>query len=298
MRVLLTGADGQLGRHLAPRLRDAGLTLLTSSRAGGDFSCELGEPDAVAALLEEAQPELIINAAAWTAVDAAEDHVRAAYQLNAELPAALASWCHQHDAGLIHYSTDYVFNGAPDRPWREDDTTAPASVYGASKLAGEDAIRASGARALILRTAWLYSALPGNFLSAILGRAAGGQSLRVVADQIGSPTWSGSLASITCDLLPGLKLHQGCRILHGVDRGQMSWYEFAGLAVELAVHHGVIEQAVAVAAIRSDEWPQRARRPRWSVLDVERTEEFLGRPVSSTVEALSSCLRGWKTMSC
>lgn len=298
MRVLLTGAGGQLGRHLEPLLRSAGLALRTSSRTGGDFPCELGQLGAVEAILAQAQPELIINAAAWTAVDAAEDQVRAAHQLNAELPAALARWCRQHGAGLIHYSTDYVFDGEPGRPWREDDATAPASVYGASKLAGEQAIRASGARALILRTAWLYSALPGNFLSAILSRAARGEPLRVVADQVGSPTWSGSLAGITCDLLPGLERQQGCRVLHGADRGQMSWHEFAGLAVELAVQHGVIDQAVAVTAISSDEWPQRARRPRWSVLDVERTEKLLGRRVSTTAAALSSCLRGWKTMSC
>lgn len=298
MRVLLTGSGGQLGRHLEPLLRNAGVELLSSGRADGDFPCELGDSVAVLEMLDLSRPELIINAAAWTAVDAAEDHVEAAFQLNAELPAALAGWCRQHNAGLVHFSTDYVFDGELDRPWRADDAPAPGSVYGASKLAGEQAIQSSGARAFILRTAWLYSALPGNFLSAILGRAARGEPLRVVADQIGSPTWAGSLARITCDLLPGLKLQQGCRVLHAADRGQMSWYEFAVLAVELAVTNEVIEQAVAVAAIGSDEWPQRARRPRWSVLDVQGTEKLLGRRVSMTAEALSSCLRGWKSMSC
>ena len=298
MRILLTGASGQLGRHLEPELQRAGFALHTSSRAGGDYPCELGDSVAVVAMLERVQPELVINAAAWTAVDAAEDHAEGAHQLNAELPAALAAWCRQNDAGLVHYSTDYVFDGEPGRAWREEDTTAPASIYGASKLAGERAIRDSGARSLILRTAWLYSALPGNFLSAILSRAARGEPLRVVADQVGSPTWSGSLARMTCDLLLGRKLQQECLVLHAADRGQMSWHEFAGLAVELAMQHGVIDQAVAVEPISSDQWPQRARRPRWSVLNVGRIETLLGRRMTSTAEALSSCLRGWKSMSC
>lgn len=297
MRVLLIGADGQLGRHLEPRLR-GGHQLLSSSWQAGDLPCNLAEPDELARLLDQARPEVVINAAAWTAVDAAEDQAKAVHRLNAQAPAEMARWCSQHDALLVHYSTDYVFNGHPGRPWREDDLPSPVSVYGQTKLAGEQAIQASGARALILRTAWLYSALPGNFLSAILARAACGEPLRVVNDQIGSPTWAGSLAEITVDLLLKATMHTGAVVLHATDRGQMSWHEFALRAVELAVEFGIIEQPVAVEAIRSDEWPQRARRPSWSVLDLAALERCLGRSMPSSVEALANCLRAWETVRC
>lgn len=297
MRVLLIGADGQLGRHLQPML-GAGHELSTSCWQGGDLPCDLGDAQALARMLDEARPEVVINAAAWTAVDAAEDQPEAAQRLNHAVPAALAGWCRQHQALLVHYSTDYVFDGQPGRPWQEDDAACPASVYGSSKLAGEQAIQASGARALILRTAWLYSALPGNFLSAILARAARGEALRVVADQIGSPTWAGSLARNTCELLRTPVDWQGTMILHAADRGRMSWHEFAVLAVELAARHGVIEHSVAVQAISSAEWPQRAQRPRWSVLDVNAIEGRLGRAVPSTAESLANCLREWETLKC
>lgn len=297
MRVLLTGANGQLGRHLEPLLRDSSV-LLTSSRHGGDLPCDLADPAALNRMLDEARPEVVINAGAWTAVDAAEDQPAAASRLNAEAPAEIARWCRQRDALLVHFSTDYVFGGRLGRPWREDDTPSPASVYGRSKLEGELAIRDSGARALILRTAWVYSALPGNFLSAILARAARGEPLRVVQDQIGSPTWAGSLARITRDLLRTPEVGQGTMMLHAADRGQMSWHGFAELAVELAVRFGVIDAPVAVEAIGSEDWPQRATRPQWSVLDVNAIEGRLGRPVASTAQALTDCLREWKTMTC
>lgn len=298
MRVLLTGADGQLGRHLAPLL-SARYELVTSSRAGGDRPCDLGEESALQVLLDEVRPELIINPAAWTAVDDAEDHAAAAARLNHWLPAQLAAWCRAHDALLVHYSTDYVFSGLPGRPWIESDPPAPSGVYGASKLAGEGAIRYSGTRALILRTAWLYSERPGNFLSAILKRAARGESLRVVSDQIGSPTWAGSLATMTLDLLEAVNMNgSGALTLHAANRGRMSWHEFAELAVALAAERALIERPVAVEAIDSGQWPQRAQRPQWSVLDVSALEARLGHPVATVRQALSACLDEWKTMSC
>lgn len=295
MRVLLTGADGQLGQHLALRLAER-FEVVTSSRHGGDLACDLTDESALDRLLEAVRPQLVINPAAWTDVDGAEDHPEAAKRLNEWLPEHLARWCRARDALLVHYSTDYVFSGLPGRPWLESDAPAPASVYGRTKLAGEDAIRRSGARALILRTAWLYSALPGNFLSAILSRAARGESLRVVSDQLGSPTWAGSLAAMTLELLMGARPGTtGVLTLHTVNKGQLSWHAFAALAVEMAFERGLIKKRVAVDPIGSDQWPQRARRPRWSVLDVDELESVLGHPVLDTRQALSACLDQWTT---
>lgn len=297
MKVLLTGAEGQLGRHLAPRLAGLG-QVVTSSREGGDRPCDLTDSAAVSALLDEVGPGVIVNPAAWTAVDAAEEQPEAADRLNRWLPETLARWCRNNGALLVHYSTDYVFQGNPGRPWTERDVTDPASVYGRTKRAGEQAVLDAGARAVILRTAWLYSACPGNFLSAILARAARGEGLRVVGDQIGSPTWAGSLAEMTVDLLRKDGADARGRILHAADRGCMSWHEFAELAVTMAVRRGLIKAAVAVEEIDSSQWPQKARRPSWSVLEVGAMEAACGRPLPTTEQALSACLNQWKSTSC
>ena len=297
MRILLTGAEGQLGRHLAPYLAGQG-ELVTSARGGGDCPAELSEADAVTDLLAQTRPGLIINAAAWTAVDAAEDEPEPAALLNARLPEQLAAWSQAEGARLVHFSTDYVFDGAPGRPWTEGDLPAPASVYGRTKLAGEEAIRRSGADALILRTAWLYSRYSGNFLSAILRRAGAGESLQVVSDQTGSPTWAGSLARMTTQALAAWSVGTGPLTLHAADQGSLSWYEFAQLAVTMAAERGLIANPVAVRAISSAQWPQRARRPRWSVLDVSRLEQHSGEVAWSTRQALAACLDDWKECSC
>lgn len=297
MKLLLTGAEGQLGRHLAPRLARLG-QLATTSLHGGDRPCDLGDPLAIADLLDQVSPEVIVNCAAWTAVDAAEDQPDAADRLNRMLPEKLAAWCRKHDALLVHYSTDYVFHGQPGRPWNEQDAPDPMSVYGRSKWAGEQAVLASGARALILRTAWLYSACPGNFLSAILARARRGDVLRVVCDQIGSPTWAGSLAEMTADLLGQKVANQDVIVLHAADRGCMSWHEFATMAVTMAADRGLIDEAVPVEEIASSQWPQKARRPSWSVLDVEAMEAACRRRLPTTRQALSACLDQWKSTIC
>ncbi|MEE4638465.1 MAG: dTDP-4-dehydrorhamnose reductase [Wenzhouxiangella sp.] len=297
MRLLLTGAEGQLGRHLAPLLAPIG-QLVTTSLAGGDRPCDLTDAAALDALLDEVRPEVIVNPAAWTGVDAAEEQPESADRLNRILPEALAAWCQQHAALLVHYSTDYVFDGQPGRPWTEHDAPNPVSVYGRSKREGEQAVLASGARALVLRTAWLYSACPGNFLSAILARASTGDALRVVRDQIGSPTWAGSLAEMTADLLRVRGQRNGAVILHAADRGCMSWHEFATMAVKMAAEADVIKRAVTVEPIDSSQWPQRAKRPSWSVLNVEAMEAACGRRLPTTEQALSVCLNQWKSITC
>ena len=293
MRILLTGAGGQLGRHLAPVLSRRG-ELLATARAGGDIQCDLADQQSVDGLLARAVPEVIVNTAAWTAVDLAEDQEQAAQVLNRDLPAWLAAWCADNGSLLVHYSTDYVFSGSKERPWRETDPTAPESVYGKSKLAGEAAVAASGCQAAVIRTAWLYSHLPGNFLSAILGRARRGQNLKVVADQTGSPTWAGDLAAATGNLLDrGDGLAPGSTVFHVCGRGAVSWYEFARWAVVEASRLGLLERPVEVEPIGSEQWPQKARRPAWSVLDGSRFEQFTGHPLPTVDAGLTACLEQW-----
>ncbi len=298
MKVLLTGAGGQLGRHLVAGAPDD-VELVTTTRAGGDHPCDLTDLTSLARILKHVRPQVVINAAAWTAVDDAEDHAEAALKLNRDLPAALAGWCQANDAGLVTYSTDYVFSGQPDRSWREDDPVAPESAYGLSKMAGEREVMLSGCRGLVVRTAWVYSALPGNFLSAILGRAASGQDLRVVSDQVGSPTWAGSLAQASWTLvkqvLTGLASPE---LVHVAGQGAMSWHEFAELAVTRAAERGLIERPVAVEPIRSDQWPQKARRPIWSVLDTSRYRELTGKSLDPVETALDYCLEQWNREIC
>lgn len=294
MRTLILGAKGQLGRHLRHLLPQAE----TCARSQADHVLDLNDFQALSRLLDARQPQVILNAAAWTAVDAAEEQVDAAWALNRDLPAQLADWARGHDALLLHWSTDYVFSGQPGRAWREDDSPAPQSVYGKSKLAGEEAVMASGCRAFILRTAWVYSALPGNFISAILKRAADGQDLRVVDDQIGSPTWAGSLARAALPLLPLGEALKGAVRLHVSGQGAVSWHQLARTAVQLAVEHGIIPAMVNVEAIGGDEWPQKAQRPAWSVLDGSRYEKLTGQALPHWQDALEECLSSWRTPPC
>lgn len=297
MSTLLLGANGQLGRHLRADIGD----VVTCARNHADHALDLSNVEAIPALLDRLRPATIVNAAAWTAVDDAEDHQAQAFRLNRDLPAALAGWCGRNDALLVHYSTDYVFSGRPprpDRPWHEDDRVAPESVYGHSKLAGEQAIMSSGCRALVLRTAWVYSALPGNFVSAILGRAAQGQDLKVVADQTGSPTWAGTLAEATRTLLSLSGRIERPELLHVSGQGAMTWHALAEWAVHGAAERGIIPGIVDVEPIDSGQWPQKARRPLWSVLDGSRYEHFTGRALPSCEQALADCLNRWSEAPC
>ena len=298
MRILLTGSQGQLGRHLAPRLQKLGEVARTD-HAGGDFHCDLSDRRLLDKTLQRVRPDVIVNPAAWTAVDRAEDEPDTAFRLNAELPGWIAEWCAESGALLLHFSTDYVFSGTPERPWREDDEPNPGNVYGATKLEGERAIARSGARAVILRTVWLYSHYPGNSLSAILARAGRGEALNIVSDQIGSPTWAGHLADATCSVLSEReRLEEGTCVFHVAGRGSLSWFEFGRMAVEHAMQLGLLTDDVAVSPIESANWPQKARRPEYSVLDCSRFERFSGVSLPSVEQGLDSCLNIWKEATC
>lgn len=279
MKCLLIGADGQLGfeltRALAPLGELVGTTL--TGRAPGGVACEaldLSDLAQVAALAARHRPDLIVNAAAYTAVDRAEDEPALAKAINAEAVAVLARHCADHGARLVHYSTDYVFDGAATRPYREDDATAPLGVYGRTKRDGEDAVRASGCAHMIFRTAWVYAARGHNFLRTMLRLAAERDELRVVADQVGSPTPARWLAQVTA-----LALAQGKGIdgtWHVVADGQTSWHGFAAAIVEDAVAAGLLARAPRVTPIATADFPTRARRPAYSRLDTGKLARDFG----------------------
>lgn len=278
MKVLLLGANGQVGRELQRSL--AGTELVRATRPGvleDGARCEVADfdlPASLASLVDRIVPDVVVNAAAYTAVDRAETEPDAAYRANAESPQALAEACARRDALLVHYSTDYVFNGSGNRPYREDDATDPLGVYGASKRAGELAIKASGARHLIFRTAWVYASHGRNFLLTMLRLAAERDELRVVADQVGTPTPAALIADITRDVLASARLPSG--IWHLTASGQTSWHGFASAIMESAHARGLLPRQPRVIPITTEAFPTPARRPAYSCLDVSRLADVGG----------------------
>ncbi|HEX4870952.1 MAG TPA: dTDP-4-dehydrorhamnose reductase [Nevskiaceae bacterium] len=265
MRILLTGGSGQVGTALSRCLPALG-ELLAPARS----ELDLDDPDACAETVRRLRPDLLINAAAYTAVDAAEQDPARAWRINAEAPAAMARALAASGGWLLHYSTDYVFDGQARLPYREDQPTAPLSVYGRSKRAGEEAIAASGCPHRILRTAWVYAAQGRNFLLTVLRLARERESLRIVDDQIGSPTSAEALAVATQALIPSLLRHpEADGLLHLSCAGQTSWAGFARAIVEGGARRGLCPLR-PVVGIPSQEYPTAAQRPAWSVLSGER----------------------------
>lgn len=280
MKILLLGANGQVGFALHRSLVAHGETIPTTRSGrlpGSNAACEtadFNQPDTLGGLIERIGPDLVVNAAAYTAVDKAESEPDTAQRANADAVAVLARACAGRDIPLVHYSTDYVFPGNADRPWREDDPTGPLGVYGATKLAGEEAIRASGCQHLILRTAWVYGARGHNFLGTMLRLGADRDELRVVADQVGSPTPAVWIAQATALALARLGDHSGT--WHLVARGQTSWHGFAEAIFEDAARAGLLEHAPQVLPVPSSEYPTPARRPAYSRLDSSRLARDFG----------------------
>ncbi len=246
-------------------------------------------------LLSRLRPDLVINAAAYTAVDHSENENRTAFRLNAELPGCLARWCHLNDRLLLHYSTDYVFDGQSKRPYREDDAPGPLGVYGESKLAGEWALGASGCRHVVLRTSWVYSTHGNNFVLSMLRLARQRSELSIVSDQTGCPTWARNLASASIDVLrraidqAGDPAFQG--IFHYCDGGIVSWYDFARLIFEQAAELKLLHQIPRLKSIRSTEFPQIARRPQYSVLDTTSIQNTFGIRPPDLEASLRACLQ-------
>lgn len=293
MRILLLGANGQVGHELRRSLAGLG-TIVSTTRSGvlpDGGACEAADfdrPDSLLGLLERTRPDHIVNAAACTAVDRAEDDVEAAFRANAEAPAVLAAYSAGHGVPLIHYSTDYVFDGRGERPYREDDPTAPLGVYGASKRAGEEAIQASGAPHVILRTAWVYGARGGNFLLTMLRLARERDELRVVDDQRGTPTPAGLIADVTADLM---RRHPAARgVFHLTAAGETTWHGFADAILTGALRRGLIPKMPRLLPVASSDHPTRAARPAYSRLDTGKLETLLGQPLPAWESGLEQVL--------
>ena len=272
--ILLIGAGGQVGWELRRSLATLGpVTGLTRD------TLDLENLGALRDLVRALAPRLIVNAAAYTAVDRAEEETHSAEILNAAVPRVLAEEAERAGSALVHYSTDYVFAGDSARPYREDDTTGPINCYGATKLLGEQAIEATGAAALIFRTSWVYSTRGRNFLLTVKRLAAQQDRLRIVDDQMGSPTWARAIADATAHILtrgwPDITgycaAHRG--IYHLSCAGSTSWWQFATRIVE-RLYSGQ-DRTIIVEAIKTEDYPTAARRPVYSVLDCQRlTREF------------------------
>ena len=295
MKTLLLGANGQLGRTFLEHgsLASHG-ALIAASRDGlllgggtGEIA-DLSAPDTLPSLLDRVRPDVIVNAAAYTAVDRAEQEASLAMRVNGEAVGVLGTWAAAHGALVIHYSTDYVFDGAGTRPYREDDPVDPLGVYGASKLAGEQAIRDSGARHMVLRTAWVYAAHGHNFLRTMLRLASDRDELRVVDDQVGTPTPAALIADVTAQLLRASPARSGT--WHLTATGRTSWHGFAEAIFAQATARGLLARAPRVTQIRSAEYPTPAVRPAWSVLDTTRLQSDFGIALPPWQDGLGSVL--------
>lgn len=279
MKILLFGANGQVGHELRRSLSPLG-DVICATRAGllaDGGVCEMADfdrPQSLPALVERIAPDIVVNAAAYTAVDKAESEPDAAFRANAEAPDAIARACRACDALLVHYSTDYVFDGRGSRPYREDDPVSPLGVYGASKRAGEEAVLASGARHAIFRAAWVYADHGRNFLLTMLRLARDRDELRVVADQIGTPTSAALIADVSAQVL-GLPFRQS-GLWHLTAMGSTSWHGFAEAITVGAAARGVIARAPSIVPIATSDYPTPARRPVYSCLDTSRLSRDFG----------------------
>ncbi len=275
--VLITGGTGQLGSALG-RAADPSWKTIVWNRSDVD----LADPQALSTRLEELSPNIILNAAAYTQVDRAEEEVALANAVNADAPKTLANWAARSGALLIHYSTDYVYDGSGGTPWQEDADIAPLNAYGRSKAAGDQAVLDSGARGAVLRTSWVYSALGKCFFSTILKLARERAELRCVADQIGAPTSAAWLAETSMELLAKMRADPqfpAMSILHAAPSGETSWHGFAKEAVAQVRAAGLPLAVQQIDKIETKDWPSPATRPANSRLDTTRLSMLLGKSI-------------------
>ena len=292
MKILLLGANGQVGHELTRSLRPLG-EIVATTRSGvlNGVGCEMAnfdQPDSLPALIDRVSPDIVVNAAAYTAVDRAEDEPDAAFRINAESPGRLAEACAGSGALLLHYSTDYVFDGESDQAYREEDATGPLGVYGRTKLAGEQAIRGSGCRHLIFRTAWVYGTYGANFMRTMLRLGSERDELRVVADQRGTPTPARLISDISAEVLQGDPGRSG--VWHLTATGETSWHGFAEEIFRQAAERGLVDRTPDVVPIATSEYPTRAKRPRYSCLDTTRLGEEFGVRLPDWKQALTQVL--------
>lgn len=294
MRILLLGANGQVGQALRETLAPLG-EVLPATRdghlpdGGSGEVADLSRPDTLPALLERTRPDRVVNAAAYTAVDRAESERELAFRVNAEAPGVLSRACAGAGIPLIHFSTDYVFSGESDRPWREDDPTGPLGVYGESKLAGERAVRESGAAHQVFRLCWVYGPRGHNFMLTMLRLARERGHLKVVDDQRGTPTSARRIARAVAGALAARPDATGT--WHLAAEGETSWHGFAAEIFRQAVETGLLAKAPVLEAIPGSEFPTPARRPAYSRLDTSAFTRDFGLHLGDWQAGLAEALR-------
>jgi dTDP-4-dehydrorhamnose reductase len=291
MRILLIGKNGQTGWELQRSLAPLGLVT-----APERCDLELTNFDNLRRVLRNLRPEIIVNAAAYTAVDKAEEDAALALAVNAVAPAVLAEEAKLLGAVLVHYSTDYVFDGSKTSPYTESDIPNPQSVYGRTKLAGDEAIRASGCKHLILRTGWVYGVHGGNFVKTVLRLAKERDELRIVADQFGAPTWARDLAQATATAL-GVWQHRDWDeksggLYHLTAGGRTSWHQYAEEIVRLAraFDPALAAKSLEIKPIATHEYPVPAKRPANSVLASDRIQANFGIKLPEWQDSLATCM--------
>ena len=279
MKILLLGKNGQVGWELQRALAPLGELIALDFDSPAPLTADFSHPESLAATVRAVAPQIIVNAAAHTAVDKAESEPELARALNASSPAVLAREAAALGAWLMHYSTDYVFDGSGSTPWTESSPTGPLSVYGATKLEGEEAIRSSGCRHLIFRTSWVYAARGGNFAKTMLKLAKERDALTVIDDQIGSPTGADLLADLTAHALrAALARPELAGTYHAVAQGETSWHGYARHVIEFARAAGQPIKVApdAIRAVPTSAFPTPARRPGNSRMDTRKLRDSFG----------------------
>jgi dTDP-4-dehydrorhamnose reductase len=293
MKFLVVGGNGQVGHALLDRLAPLG-DVVATTRSGqlpdgrACLAVDVADTATLAGLVQRVGPDVVINASAYTAVDRAQDEPELAHRINAEAPGVLATACAAAGVPMVHFSTDYVFDGTGTRPWREDDAAAPLGVYGASKWAGEQAVRASGAAHKIFRLCWVHGPRGSNFLLTMLRLGREREHLRVVADQVGAPTSALRIADGVARALAAQPALSGT--WHLSAEGETSWHGFAEAIFQGAVARGLLARAPEVEAITSAQYPTPARRPAYSRLDTSRFRRDFGFHIGDWREGMDEVL--------
>jgi dTDP-4-dehydrorhamnose reductase len=290
-KIVVVGADGQVGQELQQVLRPLGELHLFNRQ-----SLDLSQPDIISQIITAIQPNVIVNAAAYTAVDKAESEPELAHVINAIAPTQLAKSAQALNAPLIHISTDYVFDGTKSSPYQPSDPTHPMSVYGASKLKGEEGIQENCDRHYILRTAWVYGSYgKSNFVKTMLRLGADRTELKVVADQVGTPTWARSIAEAIATLILSLDTEPAASgVYHFTNSGVASWYDFAIAIFEEARSLGIPLKIEQVVPITTADYPTPAKRPSYSVLSLQEIMPILGSAPLHWRMALRHMLQEWQ----
>lgn len=284
-KILVTGANGQLGNEIRRLCRNfPGLEFIFTDVDMLDIT----NPDAVSVFMEASKPAIVVNCAAYTNVDGAEVNVKNVRKINSLAPQVLAAACAMQDAFLIHISTDYVFDGESNEPYNEEDETNPISVYGNSKLEGEEKIKTVFDNYLIIRTSWMYSEFGHNFVRSIIALAKERETLEIVNDQIGSPTYARDLANCIIDIIIKSILNPKAYlpgIYHYCNQGNCSWYEFATEILNIA---GI--KSCKLIPVTTEQYPAVAKRPKYSVLDTTKVRESFGIGIPNWRDSLRECL--------